>query len=78
MAEVEWSRLKAPELRALAKDNAIVIVPLGPPSSTARIFRPRSIASWPEKSPAAPRFLLRIQPRHWSRRRSGAVLPSIT
>ena len=29
MAEVEWSRLKAPELRALAKDNAIVIVPLG-------------------------------------------------
>jgi creatinine amidohydrolase len=29
MAEVEWSRLKAPELRALAKDNAIVIVPVG-------------------------------------------------
>src|SRR5439155_12175941 len=28
MAEVEWSRLKAPELRALAKDNAVVIVPV--------------------------------------------------
>ena len=29
MAEVEWSRLKAPELRALAKANAVVIVPVG-------------------------------------------------
>ena len=29
MAEVEWSRLTAPELRALAKRNAIVIVPVG-------------------------------------------------
>ena len=29
MAEVEWSRLRAPELRALASQNAVVIVPIG-------------------------------------------------
>ena len=29
MAEIEWSRLRAPELRALAKKNAVVIVPVG-------------------------------------------------
>ncbi len=29
MKEVEWARLKAPELRALAKNNAFVIVPVG-------------------------------------------------
>lgn len=29
MAEVQWSRLKAPELRALASGNAVVIVPIG-------------------------------------------------
>ncbi len=29
MSEVEWSRLKAPELRALAKANAFIIVPVG-------------------------------------------------
>jgi creatinine amidohydrolase len=29
MAEVEWSRLRAPELRALALQDAVVIVPIG-------------------------------------------------
>ena len=29
MAEVEWWRLKAPELRALARSDAVVIVPVG-------------------------------------------------
>ena len=29
MADVEWSRLRAPELRALASQNAVVIVPIG-------------------------------------------------
>src|SRR6476660_2022331 len=29
MTEIEWSRLKASEIRALAQRNAIVIVPIG-------------------------------------------------
>ena len=28
MAEVDWSRLKAHELRKLANDNAVVILPI--------------------------------------------------
>lgn len=29
MSEIDWSRLKASEIRALAARNAIVIVPIG-------------------------------------------------
>jgi len=29
MSEIEWSRLKASEIKALATRNAIVIVPIG-------------------------------------------------
>ena len=29
MKEIEWHKLRAPELRALAKDDAIVIIPVG-------------------------------------------------
>jgi len=68
MAETEWRKLRADELRDRALRDAIVILPVASLDSTARICRSRSTPCWAETVAARP-------PRRWTRgdRRSGAA-----
>jgi len=78
MTEIEWSRLKASEIKALAARNAVVIVRSAPPSSTARTCQAWSTGAASTKCRIARPGSWRRPCPSWSHPRSPTACRSTT